>query len=71
MTEAASSEIRRNSHKFEKQFSEIPSYFLKLVAFVTTSSFNLLCFFDAIFLCLMKMVNLRQYVLLDLARSLR
>ncbi|MFC4813394.1 hypothetical protein ACFO6U_02125 [Enterococcus canintestini] len=40
MTEAASSEIRRNSPKFEKQFSEIPSYFLKLVAFVTTS-FNL------------------------------
>ena len=37
MTEAASSEIRRNSPKFEKQFSEIPSYFLKLGAFVITS----------------------------------
>ncbi len=37
MTEAASSEIRRNSPKFEKQFSEISSYFLKLGAFVTTS----------------------------------
>ncbi|OJG15690.1 hypothetical protein RU96_GL001995 [Enterococcus canintestini] len=37
MTKAVSFEIGRNFPKFEKQFSEIPSYFLKLEASVTTS----------------------------------
>ncbi|MBL5007783.1 hypothetical protein CU016_0382 [Enterococcus lactis] len=37
--EVASSEISRNFTKFEKQFSSIPSYFLKLTTSVTTSFF--------------------------------